>query len=268
MTSAFPPPLGGPPPKEIPLANAPLERVLAQVQFTPIAKIDDKSYIVGFQDDFRASYPFFEEAVEQLLQLGLGAGVQSVSPINRKVWKFLDAEKNWRITLTSEAVTLEVRKYTSREDFLERWSKILSAMVTHFKPTLVVRVGMRYVDRVRDGDVSKVNKLIQKEFLGPLVTSFHDQVRHSISETVLAVEEGNLLLRLGKLPKGGTVDPNVLEPIKSESFIIDIDVSSANQIEFDSVELHLIFRKFAERAYSIFRTVVTDEFDKVYSGAS
>jgi uncharacterized protein (TIGR04255 family) len=73
---------------------------------------------------------------------------------------------------------------------------------------------------------------------------------------------------LGKLPKGGTVDPNVLEPIKSESFIIDIDVSSANQIEFDSVELHLIFRKFAERAYSIFRTVVTDEFDKVYSGAS
>ncbi|MGB8315658.1 MAG: TIGR04255 family protein [Aestuariivirga sp.] len=268
MTSALPSPLGGPPPQEIPLAKAPLERVIAQVQFAPIVKIDDKSSVVGFQERIRTDYPFFEEGAEQLLQVGVGFGGQQVSQSSRKVWKFLDAEKNWGITLTSAAVTLEVKKYTSRADFLDRWSKILLAMADEFKPTLVVRVGMRYVDRIRDGNVSEVNMLIKPEFLGPLVTRFQDQVLHSISETVLSVEEGNLLLRLGKLPSGGTIDPNVLEPLPSASFIIDIDVSSANQRSFDSVELSLIFRKFAERAYSMFRNVVTSEFDQVYGGQS
>ncbi|MGH8558539.1 MAG: TIGR04255 family protein [Blastocatellia bacterium] len=266
MNSGPPSPLGGPPPNEIPLAKSPLERVIAQVRFTPIAKMDEKSFVAGFQEDLRAEYPFFEEEYEQFIQLDVAAGAQTVSQRKRPVWRFLDAEKNWRISLTSDSIALEVKKYTSRADFLARWSKVLGATAKHFTPALVVRIGMRYVDRLRDQNVSIVSQLIKSEYLGPLLTTFQDQVRHMISETTLSVEEGNLLLRLGKLPSGGTIDPNVLEPISSESFIVDIDVSSVTQRNFDCQELENIFRQFAERAYAMFRDMVTNEFDKAYGG--
>ena len=160
---------------------------------------------------------------------------------------------------------MEVRKYTSRVDFLARWSEILEAIKSQFGPSLVIRVGMRYIDRIRNYNFPRIKELIKEVYLGPLFPKFQDQVLHMISETSLSVDEGNLLLRLGKLPNGGTVDPNVLEPANGESFIIDIDVSLTAQKKFEPQELEMTFKKFAERVYTMFRDVVTDEFIKVYS---
>jgi uncharacterized protein (TIGR04255 family) len=266
MTSEFHSPLGGAPPAEIPLANPPLDRVVAQVQFTPITKVDDRNFVAGFQEKLRAKYPFFEEGGEQALLFEAGPGGQSLSQRQRPVWRFFDAKRNWRISLTSEAISLDVKLYSSRDDFLERWDEILGVMAAEFKPSLVVRVGMRYIDRIRDENFPRVDKLIKIDYLGPLFTKFQNQVLHMLGETALSAEEGNLLLRLGKLPGGGTVDPNLLDAIQGESFIIDIDVSKLGQREFELESLKITFRQFAERAYAMFRDIVTAEFDATYGG--
>lgn len=262
MTLQLPKPLGGPPPIEIHLAKAPLERVIAQVQFAPIVIIDNQISIAGFQDTLREQYPYFDVGTEQVLQIEQGPMGQTMTPRQRPVYRFGDIQRNWRISLTSESVALDVKIYSNRDDFLERWSQILHA-IFQFKP-LVVRLGMRYIDRIRDPDFVRVKDLIKNDYLGPLFPKFHDQVQHMISETALSAEEGNLLLRLGKLPSGGTVDPNVLEPIHGESFIVDIDVSLNVQKKLEPNELNETFRKFAERAYTMFRDIVTDEFDRTY----
>ena len=101
MSSALPRPLGGPPPDEIPLANAPLERVIAQVQFAPIAKIEDRNFVAGFQEAMRVKYPFFEIESEQVLQIVPGPAGQTFLPRQRPVYRFGDAARNWRISLTS-----------------------------------------------------------------------------------------------------------------------------------------------------------------------
>lgn len=266
MSVKLPSPLGGGPPVEIPLKMAPLERVIAQVQFTQIIDIDNPVLIGPFQNIIRSEYPHLNIANEQVIQIQQGPMGQSVTPRQRPVYSFHDAERNWRITLTSESVALDVKKYTSRNDFLNRWTEILEAAEKQFSP-YVVGMGMRYIDRIKNPEFSKVNDLIQKDYLGPLFPKFANQVEHMISETVLRAEEGKLLLRLGKLPRGGTFDPNVLEPIDSESFIVDIDVSQGIQMKFELVELDKMFRKYAERAYTVFRDIVTDEFDRVYSGS-
>jgi uncharacterized protein (TIGR04255 family) len=265
MTSKLPKPLGGPPPMEIPLAKAPLERVIAQVQFAPIINIDNQAFIADFQEALREQYPLFDVGSEQVLQIEQGPMGQTMTPRQRPVYRFGDIQRNWRISLTSESVALDVKVYSNRDDFLARWSQILEATF-QFKP-LAVRLGMRYIDRIRDPDVKRVKELINNVYLGPLYPKFDDQVQHMISETALSVEEGNLLLRLGKLPSGGTVDPNVLEPIQGESFIVDIDVSLNLQKKFELTELNETFRKFAERAYTMFRDIVTEEFDLTYGKA-
>lgn len=251
---------------EIPLAKAPLERVIAQVQFSRIIKINDQLSIGGFQDNIRNEYPHLDIVNEQILQVQIGPMGQSMAPMQRPVYVFHDMYRNWRITLTSESVALDVKKYTSRNDFLERWSKILETVGAQFSPH-VVGLGMRYIDRIKDAEFTRVKELIKEVYLGPLFPKFVDQVQHMISETVLRAEEGNLMLRLGKLPSGGTFDPNVLEPVNGESFIVDIDVSKGIQMQFDQPELDVKFKKFAERAYTMFRDIVTDEFDRVYGGS-
>jgi uncharacterized protein (TIGR04255 family) len=266
MSVTLPSPLGGKPPVEIPLAKAPLERVIAQVQFTQIIDIDNPLLIGPFQNIVRHQFPYLNIGNEQVIQIQQGPMGQTMTPRQRPVYAFHDAERNWRITLTSESVALDVNKYTSRNDFLKRWSQILEAVGTQFSP-YVVGLGMRYIDRIRGSEFVRVKELIKEVYLGPLFPKFVDQVQHMISETVLRAEEGNLLLRLGKLPSGGTFDPNVLEPVNGESFIVDIDVSQGVQMKFEQPELDAMFRKYAERAYTMFRDIVTEEFDRVYGGS-
>lgn len=266
MSPVFLSPLGGPPPVEIPLARPPLDRVLAQVQFAPIINIDNRNFVAGFQGELRTKYPFFEEGAEQALLFEAGPNGQTLSQRQRPVWRFFDVDRNWRISLTSESIALDVKTYSSRNDFLERWAEILQIVESEFTPVLIVRIGMRYIDRIRDDNFPHVDALIKKDYLGPLFPKFQNQVSHMLGETALAVEEGSLLLRLGKLPAGGTVDPNILEAIQGESFIIDVDVSQTEQKKFDLDHLNSTFRKFAERAYAMFREIVTEEFDATYGG--
>lgn len=266
MSVALPSPLGGEPPEEIPLEKSPLLRVIAQLQFAPIAMMDlpNSSVVANFQEAVRRDYPFYESSSEQILQITVGPTGQTATPMNRAVWRFLDVDRNWRISMTSEAISLEALSYSSRSDFLRRLSIILAAVRAHIKPTLIIRIGMRYVNRIREPEVVEISKLIQPEHLSPLFKTNQMQVRHSISETAVLVEEGDMLLRMGKLPKGGTVDPNAMEPIDSETFIIDIDVSSSASRQFEPKELEVIFKSFACRAYTVFRHVVTQHFDVVF----
>lgn len=267
MTNLIASPLSGPPPLEIPLSNAPLERVIAAVQFTPIALMDELSFVSAFQDSLRLDYPFFSEASEQFLQVEFGSMGQSVAPKRRPIWQFQDSEKNWRVSLTSESVSLEVKNYSSRSDFLTRLSDLLSKVEQKFKPGIVVRTGMRYVNRIKgEKEIAVLLDLIKPDFLGLPLKKFGPQVVHSISETSLKADEGSLLLRMAKLPIGATIDPAILEPTTTDSFVIDIDVSSVVQRTFGSEKLSSEFETYANRSYAVFRAVITDNFIQHYGG--
>jgi hypothetical protein len=50
-------PLVATPPPEVPLINAPLVRVIAQVRFPPILSIEQQAFVGSFQEAIRAEYP-------------------------------------------------------------------------------------------------------------------------------------------------------------------------------------------------------------------
>ena len=50
-------PFTDPPPVEVPLVNAPLVRVIAQLRFPLVAAIEQRDFIAPFQEAIRSSYP-------------------------------------------------------------------------------------------------------------------------------------------------------------------------------------------------------------------
>jgi uncharacterized protein (TIGR04255 family) len=63
-------PLQGPPPPEIPLKNAPLLRVIAQVRFPTLLAVRSADRVAGFQDAVRDRYPYLEREDVAMLSVG------------------------------------------------------------------------------------------------------------------------------------------------------------------------------------------------------
>jgi uncharacterized protein (TIGR04255 family) len=266
VPNKLPPPLGGPPPAEISLLRAPLVRVLAQVRFPGILKIENKDVVASFQEQIRRDYPLFEQQPTQRVEVQVGPGGPTVKQVAGTNWRFQDAKRNWRLSLTTDALSFEVESYTSRDDFLTRWTKAIAAVERIFEPGIALRIGMRYIDRVTEKPLGAIDELIHTDILGFARPPLRDHVHHALSEATLSIDEGEMLLRWGIMPANTTIDPNVLPPIPHLSWILDIDVSSGEQRPFDNHQLAESFRALAERAYSVFRYMTTDEFLKTYGG--
>lgn len=258
-------PLLGPPPREVQLAKAPLVKVLAQVRFPLIAKIGPIEFVGPFQDEVRDLYP--------VLRQESGAGVSLGGPAffqlrTGPTLRFHSLDEHWCVTLTQEFLTLETSKYLSRKDFLARFEALLRALVTHFQPAAIDRLGVRYIDRVKGDELEKLQTLLRPEVVGLLRSPLREHLSYALAEHLFSLphESGQALVRWGLLSPNATVDPGALQPISEESWILDIDASCGNVPLADVETLVEQTRRLAERCYAIFRWTVTDDFLRHYGG--
>lgn len=262
----FPTPLGGKPPAERHLQRAPLERVIAQIRFPVILKIEDQSAVSQFQEAIRSDYPVLQEMQTQTVQIQIGPSGPTAFPVTSRNWQFSDTSGTWKITLARDALTIESTSYESRADLLARWGVAISSLDAAFRPTIVQRIGSRYIDRVTGEHFKSFESLINPKLLGSTLADLKAHVKYSLCEASIEIEEGDLLLRWGVMPPMMSPDPSAILQLPHESFILDIDVWSTEQREFDCGDLLAAFHRLAERAYSVFRFAVTEEFLKVYEG--
>lgn len=258
MSDRFPPPLGGPPPAEVVLRNAPLVRVVAQVRFSSVLRIEAREAVTSFQDKIRSAYPLFDQVTAQQLQLDLTSGMPSLRPVATSVWRFSNADRSMLLSLTSEVVTLEAKTYRGRSDFVPRWSEILNCLEQVFQPALAVRTGIRYVNRLDKASLERLPEWVQPNLVGVALPEFRDFVTQAFSEASIKVAEGDLQLRWGILPANVTMDPGLLDPAPDSSWVLDLDVSSSVQKPFEVTALTAEFGTLAKRAYTVFRWVVTE----------
>ncbi|GAB1541812.1 hypothetical protein NUACC21_44850 [Scytonema sp. NUACC21] len=258
-------PLIAKPPGEVPLKEAPLIRVLAQVRFPPILSIEESNFVAPFQEAIREKYPLLQ--LEQSRGLILDSqGVVSTEP--QKIWRFVDAGSHWRVSLARDFIALETLAYSSRSDFLERLENVLTALDLHIKPQIIERFGLRYIDRLVEQDTKDLSKFVRPEVAGILSTEFGKSVHQTISESLFNLPEGHgqLLARWGLLSADTTIDPTVVEPIAQPSWVLDLDMSVSTQREFSIKVIMSEAQHFAERIYTFFRWVVTDDFLQRFGG--
>ncbi len=219
-----------------------------------------------FQADLRAEYPVFRQDAGQNLRIEMAPTGPNVLTNAVIAWRFADMGGDWTVTLAPEAITLETRQYNQRSDFIERFERVLQAVERHFAPGVGERLGMRYVSRVMGEDYERLDEIVRPSLMGVAIPPLRDHVTHAISEASMTAEDGAVMARWGMLPPHGTFDPLVLEPIDGPSWVLDIDVSTAGYHPFEAKGMSGQFNTLAQRAYSVFRYMVTDEFLTLYGG--
>lgn len=266
-------PLSGPPPTEVPLTRAPLVRVIAQVRFASILAIRSPDRVAPFQEAIRSAYPNLTE--DRVPHISLNAAAGGMPAFSESViWRFSSSTTSlkWRVSLGVDFVSLETSAYVSRKDFMGRLELVLSTLQKVFGPSEAQRLGLRYVDRIVDDGLERINSLIKPNVLGISTSGsdaqspLHMAVQYLLTEAHLKAEEGAIQARWGHMPPKRTYDPQSLEPLDKPSWVLDLDMVTTDPQPFESADLLHLTTKFAERNYSVFREMVTEEFLRFYGG--
>jgi uncharacterized protein (TIGR04255 family) len=255
-------PLVAPLPAEVPLKDPPLVRVIAQLRFPEILSVEQRDFVAPFQEAIRPTYSVLRQEQTQGILFGPGG----VAPKPQIAWRFSDAAEHWRVSLTTEFLALETTKYASRSDFFDRLKSLAEALDEHIEPGQLDRLGVRYIDRITGDAVDDIAKLVRPEVRGISGTIAAEHAAHALSESMFELPDARVLARWGCLPPGATVDPAAIEPAKEKSWILDLDMFSAAPMPFVVDRVVAEAQRYAERIYTIFRWVVTDDFLLRYGG--
>ena len=256
-------PLFGKVSERILLKDAPLVRALGQVTFPKIVKISEESYIGDFQEAIRGDYPHLQRDNIQSVEVNVDQSDMQHQTTETVIWRFLDLERIFRVSLRTDAITLETARYESREEFMKRLKVVLNALSSTIKPAAVTRVGFRYVNRIKgEKYVGSLSKLIRPELLNVLQPNLLQHIEYSMTDIVCQTKEGKLIVRNGMVPPKFTHDPDLAPPVEDTSWVFDIDSFSTNceGSEFEPKFLCEELSKVAARAYTFFRWGITDQF--------
>ena len=267
-----PQPLSPTPITEVPLSRAPLVRVIAQVRFPPILGIRDPDKVAVFQEAIRETYPHLTR--DQAHRVELAAG-QPPDIRQELIWRLVDRARDprWQVSLGVDFVSLDTSDYGSRRDFLDRLRAVVTAVESVFRPAEVQRLGVRYIDRLTDEAVDRVDDLFQPEILGIMrpvedsSSALGDSVVHVMNDVQFLARNGSRVQgRWGKLPPNATHDPTSIDPVAEPSWVLDLDMFTSEPQPFTSEELLRTAGDFAECLYWLFRRMVTKEFLRFYGG--
>lgn len=258
-------PLTGPLAEEVPLRNAPLERVVAQVRFPPMLAVAKPEFTASFQDAIADAYPNSKQELVQRLE-PRPSGLQLSDPA--PIWRFVDASGFWTASLTLGFLALETRRYESRSDFIARFQRLLEALAQHVQPHVIERIGIRYIDRITGPAIDDIARLVRPEFSGFAGTPLSAHMKHAMSGALLELDHASVGVRWGLVPAGAAIDLEAIEPLDKASWVLDFDMFSAAHTPVDPAAVAERTRHFAERIYTVFRWAVTPEFLARYGGES
>lgn len=251
-------PFVGQVPPTVHLPDTPLTGVLVQVRFPEVFSITKAEFIADFQERIRADYPLHQLEQPPYLELENAKVRQGTIPL----WRFYDAARQWRLSLTTDFVALETRAYQSRLDFTQRADAVLSALSATINPGLITRVGVRYVDRIHSSQWEQLSSFVRPEILGLYKEDYRENLNQTFNEIACKTDVGTMSARWGFMPANQTHEPDLMPPISVPSWFLDIDVyNEFTQLgAFDAEDIKTRITNLAGRAYGFFRWVTNDKF--------
>lgn len=257
-------PLAGLPPADRTLlARPPLELAVLEVRF--VADAVDVAAEVALSAQERLAglgraYARLERAQENRIEIQMQPGAAPVSQVRSiaQGWQLHAADGSGHVTLLPGAVVLQTTRY-------ERWSvtlrpvlEVLVGVAEEFlTPSVVDRIGLRYVDRFIDAGArtpAAWRGRIQLELLGAAchpIFGAHVRGAQQQIELSLGAAQGALLRH------GPFADPAVGGAI---SYLVDIDVYDAQSSRFRTADLVRRAEVLNRTAASLFQAALTREY--------
>jgi uncharacterized protein (TIGR04255 family) len=243
--------------EEVFLPRPPLALALAQVRFPQSPELHSDPVLAQIRDHLKQHYPIMREdkAVGYVMTV---AGLVEGPPIERIV-RFKDKAETWQFSVGQNFMSLDTTTYTTRSDFITRFEQAIEAAADAASPFALDRIGIRYINRFTGKDLANLQNFIVEPFLG--LTSLDlapASIVHSITQTLLQLDEGAIIAKWGLLP-GGTVIDTALAAVATPSWILDVDVYQERKDDFNISQIGRDTRRLADIAYRFFRLAVTDD---------
>jgi uncharacterized protein (TIGR04255 family) len=132
------------------------------------------------------------------------------------------------VILAPDSLAIQTRAYQEFDDFLERLRQVLEALVEHIRPSIGMRLGLRYVNEIRANRLPW-DEVISPELLGPLREPGlrqHAATVSSVQQVLLRYENHQgINIQHGLFPQGTTVQPRIgVEPDERAFYLLDFDV--------------------------------------------
>lgn len=131
------------------MANAPVYYALVQIKFAPIVAM--AKYVPDIQDALRQDgFPLFEVANSTQLKFEMKSPneppVHSVENVTN--WLMMDADRKSGFVLGNDFITFQTTDYDTHVPFLNSLMLGLKTLLEVAKPSLISRIGIRYLDAV------------------------------------------------------------------------------------------------------------------------
>lgn len=261
-------PLGGLPAADTTLlANAPLEVAICEVRFTAesiVVSVEAAERVRNaLSESLDIDFPNIQPAAQNTMEINLNAGGASWSGDETKGWQIASATGQHSATVFPGSVIWQVAEY-------QRWSVsmrrpleiLLRAVATDLSPSLIQRIGLRYVDRFVDRSClrpedwkGKIDATllgpIGNPVFGPLITGAQQQL-----EVALDGRHG-AVLRHGPIP-----DP----ASKSINYLLDLDTYANAAWPFRVEEVLDTAEGLNRSALSLFQACVSSDYLKSLQG--
>jgi uncharacterized protein (TIGR04255 family) len=257
-------PLGGlPSADKTLLATAPVELATCEVRFTSAQSSVSVETVERIRDDLAKTLdidlPNIQPATQGMMQVNFQAGGASWSGDQAKGWQVSTAEGQHSATVLPGSVIWQVGTY-------KRWSLsmraplevLLGAIAADLSPSLVHRIGVRYVNRFADPSCKALSDWtgkIDPTLLGPLGNSvFGKKVTGEQQQVEIALDgRHGAVLRHGPVPDQAS---------KTVNYLLDLDVFANASTSFRETEVLGTAERLNRSALSLFQACVSVDYLK------
>jgi uncharacterized protein (TIGR04255 family) len=251
------------------LAHPPLELAVAEFRLTSGDGELSPDFGLRFKErlaELGLVLARMEPIQQQRLSLNVQAGVAATPQVETGThgWLLVSADGATQVSLLPEAVVYQTSKY-------HRWSvtmrppieAILVAVSELRKPALVVRIGVRYVNRFVDPAASSAQAWVEhldEHFLGPLC---HPDLGGHVKASQQQVELAFSDTQGARLRHGPFLDATAGGSV---SYLVDIDVFDADPLRFDPAHLVERAEVLNRTAATLFQAVLKPEYLRALQG--
>lgn len=239
--------------------NPPLRLVVGQVRFPLLLRFNDGAFIAPFQEALADDYPVVSREQQISFQVspkGLQSGGETLLRLSSR-------DALWAVVLGEGALTLEVRGYSSIEEFSRRFAKALSAARDLLNVRERARLGLRYINEFRDDAAQTLEewrRLLRPEVLGFAGTDLlGGSIEQMVQEVQVKRHDGVLAVRHGLLV-GGVVEP--VPPGAGRFYLLDMDYYDGRQGVLDVDGTTRTLGDYNDVMYRFFRWCLGDELYK------
>lgn len=243
----------------------PLDKVICQLRFPPILKIDAE-IPADFQEKIRKHFPNFSESTEMNIEVSRDVAAplhpdlfqQLLKIPGNKNYEFTSDDGLWKINLTRTFIALTASKYERWEQFKEKLNIPFQALVDIYSPSYFTRIGLRYIDVIKRSALNLTSVswrellnpsllgLLGSEEIGDAVINFENK-----SELILSDKESilRIITKFVKAAEDGEI-----------CYMIDSDFFNTKKSPIDKALNRLDF--FNSRASRLIQWCITDRLFK------